>query len=343
MTLHVVSADPFNAEPPLTALGEPVTPVEDFYVRSNFSAPELDASRWRLRVHGLVDAQIELDLERLQALPRRTTRVTLECAGNGRKLMNPTPPGTAWALGAVGTANFTGVALSDVLALADPHADAGEVVFTGADSGPVDGRGPTAFQRSLALEHATSDEPLVAWAMNGAPLTRDHGFPVRLVVPRFYAVASVKWLVDVEVVDRSFRGHFQADRYVYRAPGAADHPVTTVRVRSLITSHADGARVANGAVTLRGMAWSGDAEITRVQVRQGPETWLDADVRLDGDPDVGVGVMTPWRCVCHLEPGEHELLVRATDATGATQPLASDWNELGYGNNVVQVIRLRAV
>jgi DMSO/TMAO reductase YedYZ molybdopterin-dependent catalytic subunit len=343
MRLRVVSADPFNAEPPLTALGEPVTPVEDFYVRSNFPAPDLDATRWRLRVHGRVHTPVELDLERLQAMPRWTTRVTLECAGNGRQLMNPTPPGTAWALGAAGTANFTGVALRDVLALADPHDDAAEVVFTGADSGSVAGKGATAFQRSLALEHATSDEPLVAWAMNGAPLTRDHGFPVRLIVPRFYAVASVKWLVDVEVVDRPFRGHFQADRYVYRAPGAADQPVTTMRVRSLITSHADGTQVASGEVTLQGMAWSGDAEITRVQIRHGPDAWLDADVGSGGDPDVGVGVMTPWRCVCHLAPGEHELLVRATDATGATQPLTSGWNELGYGNNVVHVIRLRAV
>jgi DMSO/TMAO reductase YedYZ molybdopterin-dependent catalytic subunit len=343
MTLRVVSADPFNAEPPLTTLGEPVTPVEAFFVRSNFPAPELDPSRWRLRVHGLVHTPVELDLERLQALPHRTTRVTLECAGNGRQLMSPTPPGTAWALGAVGTADFTGVALRDVLALAGSHDDAAEVVFTGADHGPVDGKGPTAFQRSLALEHPTSNEPLVAWAMNGAPLTRDHGFPVRLVVPRFYAVASVKWLVDVEVVDRPFRGHFQADRYVYRAPGSTEHPVTTMRVRSLITSHADEGQVASGVVTLRGMAWSGDAGITRVQVRHGPATWLEADVGLDVDPDLGLGVMTPWRCACHLEPGEHELLVRATDAAGATQPLTSDWNELGYGNNVVHVIRLRAV
>jgi hypothetical protein len=202
------------------------------------------------------------------------------------------------------------------------------------------------FQRSLTIEHAGSDEPLIAWEMNGLPLTRDHGFPVRLVVPRFYAVASVKWLVDIELVDHPFRGYFQADRYVYRGPGLTEHPVTTMRVRSLITSHIDGQRVPDGRVPLAGVAWSGEAAVTRVRVRIDREAWREAE--LEAGPETGpetapaAGVVTRWRCEFPLARGDHDLLVVATDAAGNSQPLAPEWNELGYGNNVAQSIRLRS-
>lgn len=351
MTLRIVTAEPLNAEAPLAALAAPVTSVEDFYVRSNFPAPDIDARHWSLRVHGQVRAPVEFKLEEIRALPHVTRRVTLECAGNGRRLMTPTPRGTAWELGAIGTADFTGTPLREVLAMAAPESGAVECVFTGADSGTVEARGAVSFQRSLTIEHAGSREPLIAWEMNGAPLTRDHGFPVRLVVPRFYAVASVKWLVDIELVDHPFRGHFQADRYVYRAPGIGEYPVTTMRVRSLITSHADGQRVPDGRVPLAGVAWSGEAAIVRVRVRIDREDWQDAELEADpktkaagnvGGDGPAVGVMTRWRCECPLDRGDHDVLVVATDAAGNSQPLASEWNELGYGNNVAQSIRLRS-
>ena len=342
MTLRIVTAEPLNAEAPLTALAAPLTSVEDFYVRSNFPAPDIDPQHWSLRVHGQVRAPVELNLEEVRALPNLTKRVTLECAGNGRRLMTPTPRGTAWELGAAGTADFTGTPLREVLALTEPEPDAVECVFTGADGGTVEGHGAVSFQRSLTIQHAGSGEPLIAWAMNGAPLTRDHGSPVRLVVPRFYAVASVKWLVDVEVVDHPFRGHFQADRYVYRGPGVPEHPVTTMRVRSLITSHTDGQRVPDGRVLLAGVAWSGEAAVARLRVRIDREDWQEAELEAAPGTAPAAGVMTRWRCECPLDRGDHDLLVVATDAAGNSQPLAPEWNELGYGNNVAQSIRLRS-
>lgn len=350
MTLRIVTTEPLNAEAPLAglaALSGPITPVEDFYVRNNFTPPDLDSGSWRLRVHGLVRSPLTLDLADLGALPHVSRRVTLECAGNGRRLMDPTPGGTAWELGAAGTARFAGARLRDVLSLAEPGPDAVDCVFTGADSGTVErpaGPGTVSFQRSLAIEHALSDEPMLAWEMNGAPLTRDHGFPVRLVVPRYYAVASVKWLVDLEIVDRSFAGHFQAERYMYRGPGIREHPVTTMRVRSLITSHTDGQRVTSGAVGLEGVAWSGDASIARVRVRVGRKEWWEAELMPGAtgtETEPAAGVMVVWQCDCRLEPGEHDLTIIATDAAGSSQPLTSRWNELGYGNNVAQSIRLR--
>lgn len=346
MTLRIVTTEPLNAEAPLAALSGPITPVEDFYIRNNFTPPDLDAESWGLSVHGLVGSPLTLDLADLREFPRVSRRVTLECAGNGRRLMDPTPGGTAWELGAAGTAVFTGTRLRDVLLRAEPATDAVDCVFSGADRGTVERpAGPETvwFQRGLAIEHARSDEPMLAWEMNGAPLTRDHGFPVRLVVPRFYAVASVKWLVDLEVVDRPFTGHFQAERYVYRGPEIREHPVTTMRVRALITSHSDGQRVAGGVVGLEGVAWSGDAPITRVRVRVDETGWLDAellDTAAETGHDASVGAMIGWRCECRLEPGEHELTIVATDAAGSSQPLAPRWNELGYGNNVAQSIRL---
>jgi DMSO/TMAO reductase YedYZ molybdopterin-dependent catalytic subunit len=319
-----------------------------------------------LRVHGLVRSPLTLDLADLREFPRVSRRVTLECAGNGRRLMDPTPGGTAWELGATGTALFTGTRLRDILSRAEPACEGVDCVFTGADSGTVERPGgpeTVSFQRSLAIAHARSDEPMLAWEMNCAPLTRDHGFPVRLVVPRFYAVASVKWLVDLEIVDRPFTGHFQAEHYMYRGPEIREHPVTTMRVRALVTSHADGQRIPSGLVGLEGVAWSGDAPIARVRVRIGggdeadredgedTERWVDAELedtaagsdseRAADTKNEAVGVMTGWRCDCRLEPGQHELTIVATDAAGSSQPLTPRWNELGYGNNVAQTIRLR--
>ena len=339
MGLIVVTEEPYNAEAPLGALAPAVTPVADFYVRNNFRAPELKAGDWRLRIGGAVSAPLELDLEALQALEPVELRVTLECAGNGRRLVAPRPPGTAWGLGATGTAVFGGAALRDVLALARPGASGVECLFTGADEGEVEGGARVRFQRSLPLEMALGAGPMLAWAMNGEPLTRDHGHPVRLIVPGYYAVASVKWLVGIEVLEHAFRGHFQADRYVYREPGVAERPVTTMRVRALVTSHAEGSRVPAGEVTLGGRAWSGSGAIVAVMVSLDGGPWLEAAV----EPARESAAATAWRCALQLAPGAHAVRVRASDAGGAVQPLAPVWNELGYGNNGVQTLRLEAV
>jgi DMSO/TMAO reductase YedYZ molybdopterin-dependent catalytic subunit len=365
---HVVTTDPLNAETPLSVLDGGLTPTEAFYIRSNFPAPALDAEVWTLRVRGAVEHPRSWTLQELQALDPVRCRMTLECAGNGRKQVEPRPPGTPWGLGAAGTAEFTGVPLRKVLERAGLRPEATTCVFSGADEGTVEDGSHTRFQRSLSVaeamgrdgamggdgatdpakqrvageagpgyepREAPGDVPLLAWAMNGEPLTRDHGYPIRLVVPRWYAVASVKWLVDIEVTDRPFEGWFQTDRYMYRGRGEAT-PVRTMRVRSLITSHADGSLVAAGGLRLGGVAWSGEAPIARAEVQVDDGPWTAA--ALAEDPVTGVA--TEWVADLDLEPGGHAVRVRAVDGAGHTQPDRSPWNALGYGNNGVHEVRL---
>lgn len=339
MALSTVTTRPYNAEASLTDLGARLTPVNDFFVRSNFVAPTLDADTWRLRIGGLVREPLDIDFATLRTLPPASRRVTLECAGNGRRLMVPQPGGTPWHLGALGTALFSGTALRDVLALAGVHNDAVECVFTGADHGLADEAGHIRFQRSLPMAVALSAEPLIVWSMNGAPLTVDHGAPVRLIVPHYYAVASVKWLVDIDVVDTPFDGHFQHDRYVYRTPGNETLPVTTMQVRSLVTSHTHEARISAGEQTIEGIAWSGSGTIAHVEIATSDDApWLPATLEAQQQP----GAAARWQVRVTLAEGTHTLRVRATDSSGETQPLVPRWNELGYGNNVVQSIEVTA-
>jgi DMSO/TMAO reductase YedYZ molybdopterin-dependent catalytic subunit len=328
---------PFNAETPLEALLEPLTPAELVYVRNHFDVPEADAERWRLRVGGTVEHPRELSLEELQALPRHDVTLTLECAGNGRKLMDPLPPGVPWGLGAVSTVRFTGTPLSALLERAGLRPGTVEVVFTGADRGEAEPGRTVAFARSLPVEEALHPDTLLAWEMNGQPLPPDHGHPLRLVVPQMYGMASVKWLTRIEAVSHPFDGYYQ-DHYRYETPGEEKAPrVTRMRVRALIATPADGAEV-EGSVEVRGIAWSGEAPVTRVEVScDGGGSWAEAE--LGTAPSAYVAAL--WRLRWTPPgPGAYTLLARATDAAGNTQPLDPLPNVRGYGNNSVQRVRV---
>jgi DMSO/TMAO reductase YedYZ molybdopterin-dependent catalytic subunit len=332
--------DPYNAEAPLDVVdGGPVA-SGDFFVRSHFAVPEIDSAAWRCPIVGAVLRPVALDLETLRALPRRQLAVTLECAGNGRTLLRPEVKGAPWSLGAVSTATFTGVALKDVLDRAGIGDDAVEVVCRGADSGTVpDGR-RVSFERSLPLDVARDPDVLVAWGMNGAPLPPEHGAPVRLIVPGWYGVASVKWLVGLRVATAPFAGYFQGESYVYRgcAAYAENAPVGPVRVRALIASPVSGAHVARGAISVSGSAWSGSGAIANVEIStDDAESWRAATL----DAPSSTRAATPWHAIIRMESsGEVEILARATDAAGNVQPLVAPWNVLGYGNNAVQRVRV---
>ena len=202
--LLVHRAHPLNGETSIAALlGGVVMPNARFYVRNHFAIPSLDPSRWRLQVSGLVERPLRLALHDLRQLPSQTMVVTLECAGNGRFLLDPPTPGEQWRHGAVSTAEWTGVPLSEVLDRAGVSRQARELVFHGADSGEVDGRPSViAFERSLGVDVARDAGALLAYAMNGDEIPVHHGYPVRLVVPDWYGVASVKWLTEIDVVDQ---------------------------------------------------------------------------------------------------------------------------------------------
>src|ERR687887_2130112 len=264
--LIVHEHDPFNAETGLAALAEgPLTATDAFYVRGHGPVPEIDPAAWRLRVHGLVERELELSLETLrEGFRERAVSATLQCAGNRRKgliAIRDIPGEAPWGPGATGTALWTGVALADVLALAGPLPEGAYVGFVGADSCPeADPVQP--FGGSVPIDKACRPKVLLAWGMNGEPLAPVHGAPVRVVVPGYIGARSVKWLDRIEVRTQPWDGYFQ--HVVYRLlpeggdarPGAGI-PLGLVALNAEVLSPADGAEVAAGRVEVRGYAFAG--------------------------------------------------------------------------------------
>jgi DMSO/TMAO reductase YedYZ molybdopterin-dependent catalytic subunit len=329
--LIVVTREPFNAETPLSEQVGLITPNALHYVRDHFAVP-----RWqRLVVDGEVERPLELGLDDLLAMPRRSLVVTLECAGNGRAFLEPPIPGEQWRVGAVGTAEWTGVPLRHVLALARPKPSAVEIVFAGADAGDVQAAGGRiAFERSLPVSAGRAEDVLLAFAMNGDPLPADHGAPLRLVVPGAYGMASVKWLARITLSARVFRGFYQADRYV--VDGA---PLPPIAVRAVITSPADGA-VVSGPTVVAGYCWSGGSPVSRVEVSDdGGRTWADAELA----PSISRYAWRRWeRAWTPRGPGEARLIARAWTADGEGQPLEPRRvGSLGYLNNGARPVTVR--
>ena len=246
-----------------------------------------------------------------------------------------------WGLEAIGTAEWTGVPLREVIARAGVKPGAVELVFTGLDEGTQKGVRHF-FGRSLAVAEAERPEILLVWAMNGRPLEPQHGAPLRLIVPGWYGMASVKWLTSIEAVAEPFSGLQQVGSYnVRKDPGDPGERVTRIRVRALMTPPGRPdfptlQRVADaGPTTLRGRAWSGDGPVARVEVAV-DGVWADARL----EEPVGAFAWRGWSYEWQATPGPHELSCRATDASGPSQPLEQDWNVGGYRNNMVQRVRL---
>ena len=227
--LTMIQPEPFNAEAPPEALVGDLTPTGMHYVRSNFALPTYDGT---LEIGGAVDNPTTLTLEDLRAMPAVERVVTLECAGNGRLGQTPLPVGEPWGSYAVSTARWTGALLHEVLERARPSADAVDVRFEGADHGPYYQFEDMSFNRALAFAHAADPaaEILIAYEMNGEPLSPDHGAPFRLIVPHWYGVASVKWLKRIQVLTEPYAGEFQAGHYMYEWADRPHEPVTLLRV-----------------------------------------------------------------------------------------------------------------
>jgi sulfite oxidase len=349
--LIVHEYEPFNAETGPAALAEgSLTATDAFYVRGHGAVPEIDPDEWHLRVHGLVDRDLELSFKTLrEAFRPCTLTATLQCAGNRRAglIAHRDIPGEApWGPGATGTATWTGVALADVLAIAGPLGEARHVGFEAVDHCP-EARPAQHFGGSIPLDKACRPEVLLAWAMNGEPLPSVHGAPLRVIVPGYIGARSVKWLERIEVRSRPWQGYFQhvAYRLVPQdgTPGpGAGMPLGLVALNADVLSPTDGQTVAAGPVEMRGYAFAGgERHVARVDVSlDGGMTWSQAEL-LD---DLGQWAWRHWRINVRLAPGEHEILVRAWDSSAATQPEdeASLWNPKGYVNNARPRVRVRA-
>jgi len=343
--LIVHRAHPLNCETSIPALlGSVVMPNARFYVRNHFQIPSLDMATFRLVVGGLVDRPLRLSLDDLRRMPSQTMVVTLECAGNGRALFQPAVDGEQWKFGAVSTAEWTGVPLTELLDRVGVRSDAREVLFRGADLGSIEGHAsPLPFERSLPVDQARQTEALLAYAMNGEPLPVQHGYPLRLIVPSWYAVTSVKWLIQIDLIEDAFVGHYQAEKYWYewlRHGQVVREPVTLQQVRAIITDPPGDKDIAPGELVVRGVAWSGAAPIARVDVSIGNGGWHPA--RLIGDRHRHSWQW--WELITRVDtPGSMVLRARATDLADRTQPEHAEWNRLGYGNNSIEEVTVHVV
>jgi DMSO/TMAO reductase YedYZ molybdopterin-dependent catalytic subunit len=323
----------------LEAMRHDVTPPGLHYVLVHYDVPYVDAATWALSVDGHVARPLSLDLDRLRSYPSVSIPVTMECAGNGRAHLEPRPVSQPWLEGAVGTAVWTGARLADVLADAGPTSSAVDVVLTGADHG-IERGVEQDYARGLSLADALRPDVLLAYEMNGQALPPQHGFPLRAVVPGWYGMTSVKWLTAITVTDTAYDGFQNAIAYRFKDSfDDVGEPVTTIAVRALMVPPGFpdfGSRrriVDAGAVVLSGRAWSGRGAVTKVEVSyDGGTTWFVADL----EPPLGAYAWARWTATWEATPGDHELCVRATDSSGATQPTSPAWNAQGMANNGVQ-------
>jgi DMSO/TMAO reductase YedYZ molybdopterin-dependent catalytic subunit len=332
--LTMIQPAPYNAEAPPGALARAVTPTPQHYVRSNFPLPAHDGT---LTIGGAAGNAMTLTLGDLRAMPAIDQAVTLECAGNGRLGQAPLPAGEPWDRDAVSTARWRGVPLHQVLRQAVPAPDGAGVTFEGADHGRYGQHEDIAFVRSLALGHATDPAAaiLIAYEMNGEPLSPDHGAPFRLIVPGWYGMASVKWLTRISVLTGQYEGEFQTRHYMYEHAGQPGEPVTLMRVRARITEPAPRAGIRPGTCTVRGKAWSGTGPVTTVEISlAGEGEWQPAELEPPRSAHQWQDWSFEWQ---NATIGRHTLRARATDAAGNTQPEIAPWNRLGYGNNAIEV------
>jgi len=331
----LLSEEPLILETPLEQLTDFLTPTKSFYVRGHFPIPKVDKGRWRLQIEGEVEKPFVLNFDELAKLEAITIPATLECAGNSRSFLEPKVKGVQWHVGGVSTAEWTGVALSKLLERAGLKSSALEIIFEGADRGQLEDpkapRGEIHFARSIPLEKAR--DVVLAYKMNGGDLPPEHGFPVRAIVPGWYAVASVKWLQRIIVTDRPFNGYYQTLDYAFWKRDGDQARLTALSqlaTKSVIIHPGEDETVpANSDIRVRGAAWTGNGEIAKVELStDGGKNWNNA--KLLGDPRPNAWRLWEFQWKTPSHPGRATLIARAFDSRGRTQPVERDPDRGSY-------------
>jgi DMSO/TMAO reductase YedYZ molybdopterin-dependent catalytic subunit len=335
--LIVRNSEPKNLEFPFSFLKDKLIPNEQFFVRSHFAVPHVEKDKWTLSVEGAVKEKATLTYDDLLKLPATTVTSVLECAGNWRVFLKPSVGGLQWGQGAVGCAKWKGVSVATLLDRAGMKEGAVEVVFEGTDKGQINtdpkSPGPIHFDRGLPLSKVLQRETILAYAMNDAPLPADHGGPVRLIVPGWFGMASVKWVKRLVVVAQPYQGFWQTLDYSYwvRQNGSPTLvPLTEMQVKASIAAPALNEVVAAGQkTTIRGAAWAGESPVAKVEVStDGGQSWNPA--RLPEEPRKYEWSFWEYEWRVPAEKGVAKLLARATDAKGNTQPLERDPDRRSY-------------
>ncbi|MBA4374146.1 MAG: molybdopterin containing oxidoreductase [Thermodesulfovibrio sp.] len=335
--MKVLTERPLTANVTAEHLNDPVTPSSRMFIRNNMLTPDLQAEGHTLTVRGLVETPLKLNLAELKKkFAAVTIQGMLECAGSGRTAFSPLPKGTPWnPSGGYGCPKWTGARLADILKAAGLRPDAVHVAFFGSDFGELATAPPVV--RSIPISKALEPNTLVAWEMNGAPIPKVHGFPLRVVVPGWVGSASIKWLAGIEVLSAPFKGTYMDDSYrvpAYPIAPGEKMPKDTLSteawpVKSVITAPAQGAKFKLGdAIQISGKAWAGENRIEKVEISVDEGvTWKPAVLSSQGD-------RYAWRIfnfnVRPVQRGHMTLLARATDSAGNVQPISAVWNPLGY-------------
>ena len=331
----VRSEEPPNLEMPFETLDGFITPTKSFYVRTHFPVPKTDKNVWRLRIEGEVEKPFEIGYEELVRLPSKKIPVTLECAGNNRSFLEPKVKGVQWGLGAVGNAEWTGVSLSNLLDRAGVKSTAREIILEGADRGkledPKSPPGELNFARSIPIEKA--QDVLLAYKMNDVDLPPEHGFPLRAIVPGWYAMASIKWLQRIVLTAQAFNGYYQTLDYAFwkrRGNNAELVPLSKMEIKAEIARPREGETVpANSSACVHGAAWTGDGEITKVELSvDGGKNWSPAKLLGESRPNAWRLWEFSWKTPDRS--GSATLIARATDSIGGRQPSKRDWDRGTY-------------
>lgn len=324
---------------PLELMQHDVTPLGAHYLLTHYDIPFADAGSWRLEIGGLVQTPLSLSLDDLHARPVVSSTVTMECAGNGRARLLPRPVSQPWLHEAVGTMTWTGTPLAPLLLEAGLRDDVVDLVFTGADHG-VERGVEQDYARSLRVSDAMQADVLLVWGCNGVDLPPQHGFPLRLLVPGWYGMASVKWLRRIEAVDTRFDGYQMRAYALRQRPEDEGEALTRIAPRALVIppgfpDFMSRRRVLRpGTHALRGRAWSGWGDVTGVEVTvDDGVTWRPAELEAPVGQWAWRGWSLPWEVT---GPGLYAVSARATDATGRTQPAEQPWNRGGFANTSTQ-------
>ena len=326
----------------LESLALDITPIGAHYLLNHFDVPLLDADEHQLKFSGAFDAPYTLSMDDIKALPQVSLPVTMECAGNGRAGVSPRSYSMPWMYEAVGTSLWTGTPLAPLIKKAKPHKDVIEIAFLGADYGFDKGEGHF-FGRSLTIKQLEELDVLLVHSMNSIPLLPQHGAPLRIIVPGWYGMASVKWLTQIKALTQAFDGFQQVKTYLYREnendPG---RPISSIRVKSLMVPpgvpdwSSRKRLVKAGNVNLLGRAWSGGGvAITKVDVEIAGQ-WHQAELGNSNGPYAWV----KWNLNWQAQAGEYVLRCKATDANGNVQPLDPPWDMAGFANNAAQSVHV---
>jgi DMSO/TMAO reductase YedYZ molybdopterin-dependent catalytic subunit len=337
--LIIRQKDPNNLEMPFDQLDNFITPAELFYIRSHFPVPELDVGSYRLSIRGAVRRELSLSYADIRTMPSRTCVATLECAGNGRVFLVPPAPGAQWELGAVGNAEWTGVPLSVLLERAGLTNEACELVLEGADRGVPKEEpkppGTISYARSITRKRAIEPDVLLAYSMNGQPLTLDHGYPLRAIVPGHYGMASVKWLTDIIATRQPFHGYWQTSDYAYWDDSRGipvRRPLAEMMVKAQIARPRLYETLEPGrSYTIYGAAWAGGTDVTEIWVSlDGGVSWVEGHFL---DP-MNRHAWRRWKYdwITPTQLGRYTLLARAKGADERIQP---DNHDSNFGSYVI--------